>query len=137
LYSLDREVQVALLYLKRLAGIDAVFTDANSPEVGDYWNAKEPLHPTVDEALALAGSSRDPHELLAAEHALAPLARRLGAQLAALPGYMIEAADTSCETVAERFLAAATLLRERYRLSSGCLKPSNSGAGARIVVGVP
>jgi hypothetical protein len=136
LYSLDREAQVALLYLMRLAGIETLSTDANSPEVGDYWNAKAPLHPTVEDALELDPPSLDPHELLAAETELAPLARRLGLRLAVLPGYTVDAADSPDEVV-RRFLAAAELLTERYGIRLGCLKPSNSGAGARIVLRVP
>lgn len=135
LYSLDLEVQMVLLYLKRLAGIDAIYTDANAPEVADYWNTKGPLHPTVEDADGVLPSS-DPFETLAAESRLSPLIQRLGVGCQVLPGYTIVSGESEEATIAERFDSAARMLTERYRITIGCLKPSKGGAGARIVRGV-
>jgi len=129
LYALDRETQIVLLALRRLAGIDVLYTDANSAEVGDVWNTKGPLHPSVSDAAALSVAGLSPDELLAAENALAPLSVRLGARFPAVPGY------TVCGP--GELAAAARLLVARYGLERGCLKPSHGGAGARIVLDVP
>jgi hypothetical protein len=135
LYSLDHEIQMVLLYLKRLAGVDAVYTDANAPEVADYWNTKGPLHPTVEDADSLGLVAKDPFETLTAESRLSPLARRLDIECPVLPGYTI---NSSAEepVVIGRFLRAASLLTHRYGIDTGCLKPSKGGAGARIIRGV-
>ncbi|HEX8157625.1 MAG TPA: hypothetical protein VF526_09600 [Solirubrobacteraceae bacterium] len=136
LYALDREMQIVLLTLARLANLDEIRTDANSPAVADHWNAKAPLHPTVDDALTLDVRRRDPQELLLAESALTALHRRLGVQTPLLPGYTIDAAEREPDAFTERLLSAARLLRERYDLRLGCLKPSEAGAGARIVTAI-
>lgn len=133
LYSLDREMQVVLLMLARLAGLDELRTDANPPAVADRWNAKAPLYPTVDDALALGPVAGDPRELLAAEGALSPLERRLGLPTPRLPGYALDATALDAGAFAQQLAQAARLLRERYGLRLGCLKPSEAGAGARIV----
>lgn len=40
LYALEKEMQIFLIWLKRLAGIDHLLMDANSPEVARDWNKK-------------------------------------------------------------------------------------------------
>jgi uncharacterized protein YmfQ (DUF2313 family) len=146
-YSLDRETQIVLLYLKRMAGLDVLHTDANSPEVAEYWNTKAPLHPTVEDAAELGPPELGPPELgppelgsperaLAAESTLSPLRRRLNVSCAVVPGYVVDGKAPDSATVATRLARAAGLLRERYGISRGCLKPSESGAGARIVPGI-
>ena len=65
LYSLDLELQIALLYLMREAGLPRLFTDANSPEVAGYWNTKAPVYPRVTDVSVLTAAS--PDELLRAE----------------------------------------------------------------------
>ena len=132
LYSLDREMQVVLLCLKRLAGLDVLYTDANEGEVAEYWNTKATLHPTVEDARALDVTSLAPSEMLAAETALSPLSRKLGLRFPALPGYTITG-----PALEQELPSAARLLIDRYAIRSGCLKPSQGGAGARIVTGVP
>lgn len=132
LYSLDREMQVVLLCLKRLAGLDVLYTDANEGDVADYWNTKATLHPTVEDARALDVASLAPGEMLAAEAALSPLSRKLGLRFPALPGYTITG-----PALEQELSTAARLLIDRYAIRSGCLKPSQGGAGARIVTGVP
>jgi hypothetical protein len=136
LYALDREMQIVLLLLARLAGLDALHTDANSPTVGDHWNAKAPLHPTVGDALELGCVPGDPGGLLAAEGELSTLQRRLGVQTPRLPGYTLDAATLESAAFTGQLTQAARLLRERYGLRLGCLKPSEAGAGARIVTAI-
>jgi hypothetical protein len=136
LYSLDRETQMVLLYLKRMAGIEVLYTDANSPEVAEYWNTKAPLHPTVEDASELASDMGSPDAILAAESALSPLARRLGVRCLTVPGYTVDGRSATFNVVESRLAMAADLLRQRYGITHGCLKPSESGAGARIVLGI-
>lgn len=136
LYALDRELQVVLLYLKRMAGLDYLAVDANSPVIGDYWNTKGPIHPDVEDALGLATTSADPLECLAAESDLAPMARRLAIHYERLPGYTVRPHSDTLAVTEARLAAAADLLKRRHGLSLGCLKPSEGGAGARITAGI-
>jgi len=136
LYALDREMQIVLLTLARLAGLDEIRTDANSPAVAAHWNAKAPLHPTVDDALGLQIGTRDPREVLAAESSLTALHRRLGVGTPLLPGYTIDATELERDAFSEQLVSAARLLSQRYGLRLGCLKPSEAGAGARIVTAI-
>ena len=136
LYSLDREIQMVLLYLKRMAGIDVLYTDANSPEVAEYWNTKGPLYPTVEEAVKAPTCQDEPAAKLAAERAQSALARRLGVACTVLPGYTLDGRAPAVGIVQERLSVAAGLLRNRYGIQQGCLKPSEGGAGARIVSGI-
>lgn len=131
-YSLDCEMQVVLLCLKRFAELDVLLTDANDPEVGEYWNTKATLHPTLESARGLAPHGAGPMDLLAAESALSPLSQRLQTSFPALPGYVVSGAGIGSELP-----QAARLLTDRYGISSGCFKPSQGGAGARIFPGVP
>lgn len=133
LYALDRELQIVLLWLRRAAGIPVLYMDANSPEIASYWNTKAPLHPRVGDVGDLAG---DPDELLRAETARAPMHTRLGMSYDRVPGYTVDAHADSAAEVAERLVTAARLLRSRYGLSHGCLKPSEGGGGARITPGI-
>jgi hypothetical protein len=128
LYSLDLELQIALLYLMREAGLPRLFHDANSPEVAGYWNAKAPVYPRVTDVSALTADS--PDELLRAETEFAPMRKLLGLTYERLPGYAF-AANNPLE-----MLDAARLLRSRYAITTGCLKPSKGGGGARIIPGL-
>ena len=135
-YVLDAAMQVLLLLLARLAGAEAMTTDANHPEIGDRWNAKTALHPAVEDALAAAPAARTAEGRLAEETELTPLARRLGVGFDRLPGYAVTLDDADEETATARLLAAARMLRERYGLERGCFKPHVGGAGARVVAGL-
>jgi hypothetical protein len=136
LYALDLEMQLVLLLLARLAGLEWIYTDANSPAIAADWNAKAPLHPSVDDASTMSSAGRGPHAWLAAESELSPLARRLAVHVTTLPGYSIDAGPVDEQVFARKLETAAHLLRERYGLHRGCLKPSQAGAGARIVSGI-
>lgn len=128
LYSLDLELQIALLYLRQAAGLRRLFTDANSPEVAGYWNAKAPVHPRVTDVARLESAS--PDRLLAAETEFAPMRQRLGLNYERLPGYAVST------EYPDEILTAARLLRSRYGLTTGCLKPSKGGGGARVMPGL-
>ncbi len=136
LYALDRETQMVLLYLKRAAGLEVLHTDANSPEVAEYWNTKAPLHPTAEVAVKAEAGSDLPQVTLAAETALSSLARRLNVSCTVFPGYTVDGNAPTQEVATERLLAAAELLGHRYGITHGCLKPSEGGAGARIIPGI-
>ncbi|BAU83870.1 hypothetical protein SLA_2954 [Streptomyces laurentii] len=136
LYAVDLEIQIFLLYLKRAAGVPALRTDANSPEVGSYWNTKAPLHPTVTDAAALSVADLAPYEVMRAEAAVAPLGRRLGVRCPVVPGYAIDGRRPDIEAVHAQLVTAGRLFAERYGIVRGCLKPSEGGAGARIVPGL-
>jgi hypothetical protein len=128
LYSLDLELQIALLYLMREAGLPRLFHDANSPEVAGYWNTKAPVYPRVTDVSVLTAAS--PDELLRAETEFAPMRKLLGLTYERLPGYAF-VADRPAE-----LLDAARLLRSRYGITTACLKPSKGGGGARIIPGL-
>ena len=134
LYSLDRELQIVLLFLQRAAGIPCLYMDANSPEIASYWNTKAPLHPRAEDAQHLADP--DPEVLLRAETELAPMHRRLGLEYERVPGYTIDAGAPTAAEVADRLMLAVRLLTTRYGCQVGCLKPSEGGGGARIVTGL-
>lgn len=135
LYSLDREIQMVLLYLKRLAGLEVLRTDANSPEVADYWNTKAPLHPAVNEADGIVVPA-DVYQALDAETELSALSRRIGLGFRRLPGYTVDGGRGSLSEVVGELRLAAHLLQTRYGVTVGCLKPSEGGGGARIRPGV-
>lgn len=125
LYSMDLELQIALLYLCRLAGIDHLLTDANSPEVANYWNTKAPIYPRAVDAVEITAAPA--RAQLDAETELTPMRRRLGLSYERLPGYAIDAGTEG------ELLLGARLMRERYGFTSCCFKPSRGGGGARIV----
>ncbi|MEV5411863.1 hypothetical protein AB0K60_23875 [Thermopolyspora sp. NPDC052614] len=132
LYALDREIQMVLLYLKRQAGLDFLLTDANSPEVADYWNTKAPLHPLATEAARLTVGD-DPEKTLRDEICISPIARKLHIECPVLPGYTVGDPDRAGADIGDEIRLAARLLADRYGLTRGCFKPSEGGAGARIV----
>ncbi|WP_406086826.1 hypothetical protein [Streptomyces virginiae] len=135
LYALDTETQVFLLWLKAQAGLDALNVDANNPVVSDRWNRKNHIHPTVEDALAITAVGLDADALLQAEQRASEAHRLLGLAVPVLPGYLVER-SASVAAFADSVVEAARLLRERYGLEYGCLKPCEAGDGARIVPGI-
>jgi len=136
-YSLDTETQLLLLWLKRAAGLERLAIDMNGPDILEQWSQKASLHPAIRDALALSGEDgRDPFGLLEAESRLTPLFREFGVLLDRLPGYTIAKAAADEMPVESQVREAARLLRERYHLRLGCLKPAKATAGARITTNV-
>ena len=136
LYALEPEMQIFLLWLARAAGLDELPVEANRPAVSAAWNRKAVLHPTVSEALALETMSLDPAQLLARESRRSLLAREMAIEVPTVPGYTIERAGRDEGDFVRQILAAARLLRGRYGLTTGCLKASEAGDGARITTGL-
>jgi hypothetical protein len=132
-FALDVESRVLLLWLKRTAGLARLRVDANGPEVADRWNHKSSLHPTAVSASELPwDAGRDPFAILAAESALTPLGAELGLLAPRLPGYTVVREGGGRDELLEQMRCAAELLRERYGLRLGCLKPSTALTGSRI-----
>ncbi|WP_084960294.1 hypothetical protein [Thermoactinospora rubra] len=137
-YVLDDEMKLFLLWLRRAAGVPVLRVEANGSQVADRWSQKAPLHPTVETASRLAaGGPEDPFRLLAAETELTPFSMELGFRIPRLPGYTVEAAGAKPGDVSDQLVRAAIMLRERYGLRRGCLKPARAGTGARIRPGLP
>jgi hypothetical protein len=137
-YALDLETQIFLLWLSRQAGLDKLNVDANSAVVANDWNQKGHLHPTVEDALALHFDrpQAEPFDTLRREQCSSRLHRLLNISIPVLPGYTIQRTGRNVKEFAAQLSAAATLLRERYGISRGCIKPAEAGDGARIIVGV-
>ena len=136
-YALETELQIFLLWVRAQAGIDVLRTDANPTSVAQAWNRKDVLHPSVAAAEALAPpTDADGPAWLAVESAASPLHRRLGHAAPLFPGYTVERRDREQADFVQQVLRAAQLLRTRHGLSLGCLKPSESGDGARIALGI-
>jgi len=138
LYALEKEMQIFLIWVKRLAGLDHLLMDANSPEVARDWNRKSVLFPTVQAALHLEKTIKgfSPHQILKEEAKYSLLRQQLDCEYPVLPGYTIERAGNDLSDFTTQLLEAAKLLQNRYGLKLGCLKASDSGDGARITVGV-
>ncbi|MFE5664983.1 hypothetical protein ACFQ7W_13760 [Streptomyces niveus] len=133
MYTLDREMQIFLLWLLRRTGLESLRIDANNHVVSIDWNRKRHIHPFVEDAESLSVTGMTPDELLAAEQRLGEGYRRVGMAIPVLPGYTVARADAPAERFVEEAVRAATLLRRRYGLAQAFLKPSESGSGARIV----
>ncbi len=138
LYALEKEMQIFLVWLKRLAGLDHLLMDANSPEVARDWNRKSILFPTVQDALNLEKEIEgfSPHQILAEEAKYSFLRQQLNCKYPVLPGYTIVRGGNDLTMFTNQLLDAAKLLKKRYGLKLGCLKASDSGDGARINVGI-
>lgn len=138
LYAFEREMQIFLLWLAGQAGLDQLALEANRPALSKAWNRKAVLHPTVERAMAMAAEldGAPVERRLALEHEHCELTQRLGLEMPCLPGYTLVRRDGECEDFVHQLLSAATLLRQRYGLTTGCLKASESGDGARISPGL-
>lgn len=138
LYAFEREMQIFLLWLAQSAGVDELALEANRPAISAAWNRKAVLHPTVEQAMAMAPEleGSDVTRCLALEGRHCELARRMELEVPRLPGYTLEREGRSADDLASQLLAAADLLRERHGLELGCLKASESGDGARITPGL-
>ena len=137
LYSLEPEMQVFLLWLGRQAGLQSINIDANHPQLGEAWNRKALLHPTVEQAQALEHRCVDksPSERLAIESEAAAATGLLGLTLPVVPGYTLPACTDKSQFVSQVQTAAELLVR-RHGVHEGCLKPSQGGDGGRIVPGI-
>lgn len=135
-YVFDLETQLLVLWLTRRLGLSHVTVDANAPSVSTYWNQKSHLHPEVSLAATLAVQGMSADQALELEQSHSPLARRLNIKLPTTPGYTVLRDGRGEREFVGDLIAAGRLLRDRYGLTRGCLKPSQGGGGAGIVSGV-
>lgn len=138
LYALELEMQIFLLWLARSAGLEELAVEANRPALSVAWNRKAVLHPTVAQAVSLAESLTEatPLRRLQLESRCCALATEMGLEVPTIPGYSLEREGRKVEEFVDQVLAAARLLQQRYGLTTGCLKASESGDGARITPGI-
>lgn len=135
-YVFDLETQLLLLWLVRRLGLPHLTVDANAPSVSTYWNQKGHLHPETSVAAALGVAGWSARQTLDFECSYSPMARRLHIALPTVPGYTIVREERTEGEFTADIRTAGRLLRERYGLRKGCLKPSQGGGGAGIVSGL-
>jgi hypothetical protein len=138
LYALEKEMQIFLVWLKRIAGLKHLLMDANSPEVARDWNKKSILFPTVEDAMNLSSTikSYSVQEILEEEAKFSLLRKKLGCIFPVFPGYTVVRESKDLEAFTQQLLDASSMLQARYGLKIGCFKASDSGDGARITLGV-
>ncbi len=98
------------------------------------WNRKSVLHSTVEAAIEL-GVPANARRCLAEESDLSELTQVYGVTVPVLPDYTLLKSPDRAE-FHHRVENAAAMLRKRYGNSQACLKPSESGSGARITSGI-
>jgi hypothetical protein len=135
-YDFEPEFQILLTWLARVTGLGRIRVDANNSRLG-AWNGKRMLHPTVESALQLNGQVSDQPAplILDQEHRASEAFQALGTAIPVIPGYTVPWQENRCD-FGRDLLRASTLLKERYGLSHGCLKPSDGGNGGRIVADI-
>jgi hypothetical protein len=135
-YDFEPEFQILLTWLARVAGLRRIRVDANNSRLG-AWNGKRMLHPTVESALRLNGQVADQTGplILDQEHRASEAFQVLRTALPVIPGYTVPWQENRCD-FSNDLARASMLLKERYGLSHGCLKPSDGGNGGRIVANI-
>ena len=135
-YVFDLETQLLVLWLARRLGLPHVTVDANAPSVSTYWNQKSHLHPETSVAAALEVDGLSAQETLELEQSYSEIAERLKLRLPTTPGYTVLREGRDEREFVGDLCEAGLMLRERYGLTRGCLKPSQGGGGAGIVSGL-
>ena len=135
-YDFEPEFQIFVTWLAQTAGLQRIRVDANNSRLG-AWNGKRMLHPTVESALRLDGQVHDqaPPLILDHEHRASEAFQALRTALPVIPGYAVPWQENRCD-FSRDLVRASTLLKERYGLTRGCLKPSEGGNGGRIVANI-
>ena len=135
-YDFEPEFQIFVTWLAQTAGLRRIRVDANNSRLG-AWNGKRMLHPTVDSALRLNGQLSDQPAplILDREHRASEAFHALRTAIPVIPGYTVPWQENRYD-FGRDLLRASTLLKERYDLSYGCLKPSDGGNGGRIVADI-
>ncbi|MGW6306100.1 hypothetical protein ACWFRQ_28735 [Streptomyces niveus] len=129
MYTLDREMQIFLLWLLRRTGLESLRIDANNHVVSIDWNRKRHIHPFVEDAESLSVTGMTPDELLAAEQRLGEGYRRVGMAIPVLPGYTVARTDAPAERFVEEAVRAATLLRAATGSPRRSSSPASPAAG--------
>ncbi|MGH3830299.1 MAG: hypothetical protein ACRDRS_07565 [Pseudonocardiaceae bacterium] len=127
------ETQIFLLWLRREASLRQLWIDANKPVVAARWNHKSHIHPTVTRAREIRADGLSADAPLISEQHESETFSRLRLEMPVLPGYTIPRIGVSQTQFVAEVLAAASLLRQRYDILAGALKPSEAGNGARII----
>ena len=135
-YDFEPEFQIFAIWLAQTAGLQRIRVDANNSHLG-AWNGKRMLHPTVEAALQLDGQVCDQVAplILDHEHRASEAFQTLRTALPVIPGYAVPWQENRCD-FSRDLVRASTLLKERYGLTRGCLKPSEGGNGGRIVANI-
>jgi hypothetical protein len=135
-YDFEPEFQILATWLAQAAGLPRIRVDANNCRLG-AWNGKRMLHPTVSSALRLNGEvANQPAQLiLDQEHRESEAFQALRTPLPVIPGYTVPWQENRGD-FSRDLVRASLLLKERYGLSRGCLKPSDGGNGGRIVANI-
>jgi hypothetical protein len=135
-YDFEPEFQILVTWLAQAAGLKRIRVDANNSRLG-AWNGKRMLHPTVESALRLNGQVSDQAAplILEQEHRASEAFQVLRTALPVIPGYTVAWQENRCD-FSHNLVRASMLLKERYGLSHGCLKPSDGGNGGRIVADI-
>lgn len=138
LYAFELEMQIFLLWLARSAGREELAVEANRPALAARWNCKAVLHPTVEVARGLDASlnGQPPAHCLRRESEVCALAEEMGIAVPTVPGYTLVRAERTADDFVAQLRQAAQLLGRRHGLTTGCLKASESGDGARITPGL-
>ncbi|WP_299458446.1 hypothetical protein [uncultured Microscilla sp.] len=139
-YALEQEMQIFLVWLKRMAQLDQLKIDSNSPEISQHWNNKRVLYPSVEQALGIPTEKikqQTVKETLANEGQFADVYQKLKVEIPRLPGYIIIRENCDEAHFAKQIQQAAQLLQSRYGLTTGCFKACSSGDGARITPNIP
>ena len=137
-YNLEKEMQIFLIWLKRLANLENLSIDTNTPDVAQSWNRKSILYPTVRDALALETIllNHSPRHILEVESRFSLLYKELNLTIPVLPGYTIERSGEDIDSFVQQTIQATRLLKTRYGLERACLKASEAADGARIFAGL-
>jgi hypothetical protein len=135
-YDFEPEFQILLTWMARVTGLGRIRVDANNSRIA-AWNGKRMLHPTVESALRLSSQVSDQAAplILDQEHRASEAFQALRTALPVIPGYTVPWQENRCD-FSRDLLRASTLLKQRYELSHGCLKPSEGGNGGRIVADI-
>jgi hypothetical protein len=135
-YDFEPELQILVTWLARISGLRRIRVDANNSRLG-AWNGKRMLHPTVESALRLNDqvANQTGPVILEQEHRASEAFQALRTPLPVIPGYAVPWQEKRCD-FSRDLLRASMLLKERYGLSHGCLKPSDGGNGGRIVANI-
>lgn len=126
-YNLDEETQIALLWLSKMAGIDYLNVNANSPEVGIELTRKGYRYPTIEDALTLPEYD-DPYQMQMEEWKLSQSAHEIYYHPDCVPGYVINRSETY-EEFYEKVCKSLNLLTTRYNLETAWIKPDRGTDG--------
>ena len=125
-YNLDKETQLALLWLKNKAGLETLDVNANSAEVGTQLTKKGFWYPEVNQALT-AIHDPNPFTTQQNEWQLSQSATEIGFRSGSVPGYLVKAEST--DQFKKDVLLALMLHAARYGFDTAWTKPNQGTDG--------